>query len=164
VYVIRNYGWRARQDEWDERLARARRWLLKVEPRSTYERAELLRGLHWAGARFADVDRVAAGLRAEQREDGGWSQNRYLKSDAYTTGLALHALAETGRMKPADPAYSKGVQFLLKTQLEDGSWFVRSRAPKFQPYFESGFPHGHDQWISALATSYAVAAIAPTLK
>jgi hypothetical protein len=36
---------------------------------------------------------------------------------------------------------------------------VRSRAPKFQPFFESGFPYGHDQWISQMATGWAAAAL-----
>jgi hypothetical protein len=31
---------------------------------------------------------------------------------------------------------------------------------KFQPYFESGLPFGHDQWISAADTAWAVQAIA----
>ena len=46
----------------------------------------------------------------------------------------------------------------VRAQAADGSWYVRSRAPKFQPYFQSGFPHDHDQWISAAATSWATAA------
>ena len=29
----------------------------------------------------------------------------------------------------------------------------------FQPYKESGFPHGKDQWISAAGTSWAVMAL-----
>jgi hypothetical protein len=52
--------------------------------------------------------------------------------------------------------------FLLKTQLADGSWFVKSRSETFQPYFESGFPHGNDHWISAAGTSWAVTAFALT--
>ena len=31
---------------------------------------------------------------------------------------------------------------------------------KFQPYFESGFPFAHDQWISAAGTSWAAMALA----
>ena len=50
--------------------------------------------------------------------------------------------------------------YLLRTQLEDGTWFVRSRAFGFQPYFESGFPHGRNQFISAAATSWAAMALA----
>jgi len=36
---------------------------------------------------------------------------------------------------------------------------VRSRSVKFQPYFDSGFPYGHDQWISAAGTNWAALAI-----
>jgi hypothetical protein len=59
----------------------------------------------------------------------------------------------------SDAAYQRGVAYLLRTQLEDGSWHVASRAPKFQPYFQSGFPHDHDQWISAAATAWAAIAL-----
>jgi hypothetical protein len=58
-----------------------------------------------------------------------------------------------------DEVYRRGVGYLLKTQLEDGSWHVASRAPKFQPYFQSGFPHDHDQWISAAATAWSAMAL-----
>jgi len=47
----------------------------------------------------------------------------------------------------------------LKTQLEDGSWFVQSRSFPIQKYFESGFPHGRNQFISAAATSWATIAL-----
>src|SRR4051794_718584 len=58
-------------------------------------------------------------------------------------------LANTGALAPADPAYARGVAFLLGTQADNGSWRVTSRAPKFQAYFNSGFPCGGDQWIGA---------------
>ena len=53
-------------------------------------------------------------------------------------------------------------QWLQAAQRADGTWFVKSRSPKFQPYFESGFPYGPDQWISAAATAWAVAALSDT--
>ena len=161
VRALRMYGWPARQADWDERVARARAWLLKAEPRTSYERADLLLGLHWSGAKPSELARVAAGLLREQRPNGGWSQNKHLVADAYATGLALHALNASGHVRATDAAYKRGVDFLLRTRLADGSWYVPSRSPKFQPYFESGFPHGHDQWISAAATAYAVMALAP---
>jgi len=34
-----------------------------------------------------------------------------------------------------------------------------SRALKFQPYFQSGFPYDHDQWISQAGTALAVIAL-----
>ena len=52
------------------------------------------------------------------------------------------------------------MRFLLGTQLEDGSWYVRSRAIPVQPYFDSEFPHGQDQFISAAATNWAISALA----
>jgi hypothetical protein len=94
-------------------------------------------------------------LIAAQRSDGGWSQTPSLATDAYATGQALMALQESGAVKPSDAACERASQFLLKTQLADGSWYVRSRAVPLQPYFESDFPHGHDQWISAAATAWA---------
>ena len=60
---------------------------------------------------------------------------------------------------PSDAAFKKGISYLLGAQLADGSWYVRSRAIPFQPYFEAGFPHGHDQWISAAATNWATLAL-----
>ena len=70
------------------------------------------------------------------------------------------ALKEAGALPVTDKAYKRGIEFLLKTQLEDGSWYVKSRSIPFQPYFESGFPHGHDQWISAAASNWATMALA----
>ena len=64
------------------------------------------------------------------------------------------------RPAPSDAAYERGVQFLLKTQQEDGSWYVRTRALGFQPYFDAGVPYGFDQWISAAGTSWATMALA----
>jgi len=35
-------------------------------------------------------------------------------------------------------------------------WHVRSRSyPNQTNYFDTGYPHGRDQWISAAATSWA---------
>ncbi len=34
---------------------------------------------------------------------------------------------------------------------------------KVQPYFESGFPHGHDQWISQAASAWPVMGLTAAL-
>src|SRR5262249_43439703 len=88
---------------------------------------------------------------------------RELSSDPYATGLAVFALRESGVIAPGDPVIQTAVRFLLSTQRADGTWYVRSRSPKLQPYFESGFPYGHDQWIWSMATRWATAARATTL-
>jgi squalene cyclase len=104
---------------------------------------------------------AAAALVKEQKPDGGWSQNPDLHSDPYATGVVLSTLSEAGLLKPPDAAYARGVAYLLRTQFPDGSWYVRSRSPKLQPYFQSGFPYGDDQWIAAAATARAIMALAP---
>jgi hypothetical protein len=74
----------------------------------------------------------------------------------------LTALRTVG-VPAADAGYRRGVSYLLKTQLPDGSWYVKSRSKPFQPYYESGFPHGKDQFISIAASSWATAALALAL-
>lgn len=160
IQVLKAYGWPGRQQEFDERIARARQWLLKAKATSSYMLAEQLLGLTWSGADGATLAKYARRLVAEQRSDGGWAQTKYLSSDAYATGLALRALHESGTAEQWPTAYRKGADYLVRTQRSDGSWHVRGRAVKFQPYFESGFPYGHDQWISNAASAYAVTALA----
>jgi len=82
-----------------------------------------------------------------------------LTSDSWATGQALVALNTVGGIDVSNAAFQQGVRFLLQTQFEDGSWYVRSRAWPFQPHFESGFPHGKDQWISAGGTAWATMAL-----
>jgi len=48
----------------------------------------------------------------------------------------------------------------MNTQYADGSWFVRTRAVALQPHFESGFPYGRDQFISAAGSNWATMALA----
>ena len=113
-----------------------------------------LLGLTWANADRRSLEAPLKNLVALQHSDGGWSQTPNLESDAYATGQVLYTMHELG-VPSNDPAYRSGVAYLLGTQREDGSWFVRSRAPKFQPYFQSGFRYDHDQWISAAGTAWA---------
>jgi hypothetical protein len=145
-------------------VSRAADWLLKARPETTQDRAFQLLGLGWAGVK-ADNETIMKGVRdllRGQRPDGGWPQLSTLASDAYATGQALVALRQAGGVLVTDPSFKRGAEFLLKTQLEDGSWYVQSRAIPIQPYFESGFPHGRDQWISAAASNWAVMALAFT--
>ena len=118
-----------------------------------------LLGLYWAGADTATLKPLAATIAAAQQADGGWRQIDSLGTDAYATGQSLYALAKAG-MASTDPAYVKGVNFLLARQAANGSWRVTSRSPKFQAYFNSGFPYAGDQWISAWATGWATMALA----
>jgi ankyrin repeat protein len=164
IRIMQIYGTPGLKQYLDPRIARARDFLLKAEATNNDEASMQILGLHWAGSNEAKVRTLAKALLAAQHADGGWSQNRYQESDAYATGETLWALTEAGVLKASDTVYQKGAKFLLDTQWADGSWYVRSRAPKFQPYFQSGFPFDHDQWISSTATSMAVRGLAPAVE
>ncbi len=155
------YAPKAQRSLYEKAVQKAAEWLKRTVPRTNEDRAFQLLGLGWAGGNRDVIQSAAHELLALQRPDGGWGQLPSMPSDAYATGQALVALNEAAGVRASDPAYQRGVQFLLRTQLEDGSWHVRSRAIPFQPYFESGFPHGPDQWISAAATNWAAMALAP---
>jgi N-acyl-D-amino-acid deacylase len=163
MHALQVFGTPAMKADIDRRIARATTYLANAKATTNDEAAMQILGLAWAGGNAAKVSVLGKALAGAQRADGGWSQNRNLPSDAYATGESLYALKEAGILAPADVVYQKGVKFLMDTQCEDGSWYVRSRAPKFQPYFQSGFPHDHDQWISSTATFWAVRALAPAI-
>ncbi|HET9216313.1 MAG TPA: prenyltransferase/squalene oxidase repeat-containing protein [Terriglobia bacterium] len=158
IRAITAYMIPARKAELTRRIDRAATWLANQKPLSTEDRVMQLLGLEWAGAEGALRVRRTKELIDIQRSDGGWAQTPYLSSDAYATGQVLFTLHELG-VPSSDPAFKRGVDYLLRTQQNDGSWYVKSRAMKIQPYFESGFPYDHDQWISETGTAWAVMAL-----
>jgi ankyrin repeat protein len=158
--ALQLYAPAAQRAEYEPVIRRSAEWIASAKPRTTEERAFHLLGLHWSTGSGAAIRSAGRGLIAQQREDGGWSQLPSLGSDAYATGQALFALIDSGSIPTSHAAYRRGVQFLLKTQLADGSWFVKSRSLPIQPHFEAGFPHGRDQFISAAATNWAALALA----
>lgn len=167
LHAIQLYGHPSQNADIQARAARARSWLLSHQPRATEELVYQLRGAYWAAADQATLRTMAAGLKAAQQDDGGWSSLDGRSSDAYSTGEVLVALHEAGGVAVQDPAWQRGIAYLLSTQAPDGSWHVRSRlhppAPVSPPYFETGHPYGHDQFISTMGESWAVMALATAL-
>jgi ankyrin repeat protein len=151
----------ALSDKLEVKIARARSHLLSAQPWSGDDYAYRLFGLSWTRAQEREIKAAARELIMQQRLDGGWAQTPYMFSDAYETGLSLSALVTADPASVDTVVYQRGVNYLMRTQEIDGSWNVRTRAFGFQPYFESGFPHGHDQWISMAATSWAAMALMP---
>ncbi|HET7698662.1 MAG TPA: ankyrin repeat domain-containing protein [Vicinamibacterales bacterium] len=139
-------------------VAAAVSWLQHAQPATTEDRVFRLLGLVWGRAPQRVRDAAVRDLLNGQRDDGGWAQLPSMASDAYATGAVLVALHHAG-IQPGDGAYRRGVQFLLRTQLNDGSWLVRTRSHPTQIYFESGFPHGASQFISAAGTNWATQAL-----
>jgi len=164
VNALKVYSPEAEQADTGKRLALAARWLEAGKPRNTQERAFQLLGLKWASGDRAVIEKAVKSLAATQRPDGGFPQLPTMGSDAYASGQALYALHLAGGMETSNAVYKKGVRYLLRTQAADGSWHVKTRALPLQPYFESGFPYGPDQWISAAGTSWASMALALTVE
>jgi mono/diheme cytochrome c family protein len=147
----------------EDAVRRARQWLLKQQPPTLNERVFQLLGLAWTNETNDRMRPFAEALAKEQRPDGGWAQLPGLDADSWATGSALIALHKAG-IATSHASYQRGVEFLLRTQFDDGSWWVRTRAWPFQPHFDAEFPHGRDQWISAAGTTWATMALLLTLE
>ncbi len=152
------YAPKLQRASYEQAVQLAAAWLVKQQPKGNEDRVGRLMGLVWSGKYHDAVQQAMQDLIGAQRGDGGWADIDSTPSAAFATGRALVALAAAG-LPVSSEAYRKGVKYLLGTQQEDGSWFVRSRAMALQPYFDSGFPHGFDQWISAAGTSWATIAL-----
>jgi ankyrin repeat protein len=176
--AVQLYHHPSQKSQADAAIARARTFLESRTARDTEERSYQLLGVRWArgdasGARATSGDRamlrkLAAALQATQRPDGGWSSIPGRESDAYSTGQALVALHDGGSVAIIDSSWQRGIDWLLKTQAADGTWHVRSRlhapAPVSPPYFDAGYPHGHDQFLSMQGASWAVMALSYALE
>jgi len=147
-------------------VARARKFLESRPARSTEEHAYRIIGLKWAGADRNTLQRFARELKAAQRPDGGWGALAGRDSDVYATSQALVALREGG-VGEIDSGWRRGIDYLVKAQAADGSWRLKSRlnppAPLSPPYFDAGYPEGHDQFISMTGAAWAVMALAYAL-
>ena len=158
--AMQMYAPSARRAEYQPAIDRAAAWIAGAKAVVNEDYVFQVLGLYWSGASASTIQVPARALLAQQRADGGWAQLPTLESDAYATGQALVALVQGGAISVSDPAYTRGAEFLMKTQFADGSWYVRSRSLPIQPHFESGFPFGRDQFISAAGTNWAAMALA----
>ena len=149
-------------------VSRARDFLDSRSARDTEERTYQLLGLRWAGAPRPRLQALARDLKATQRPDGGWNSVNGRESDAYSTAQALVALHDGGGVAIIDASYQRGIEFLLKAQAAEGTWHVTSRlhppAPLSPPYFDAGYPNGHDQFLSMQGASWAVMALSYALE
>ncbi|OWK38669.1 hypothetical protein [Fimbriiglobus ruber] len=160
---LKVWGAKADRERIDKRIESARTWLVKTPAKDTEDRVFRLLAMKEARADEKELAAASWDLLKTQRADGGWGQLDSLASDAYATGSALYALNHAGGLKVDSPAYRAGVSYLVKTQLADGTWLVKTRSRPFQPYYESGFPHEKDQFISISASGWATAAIAAAM-
>ncbi|MCB8933644.1 MAG: ankyrin repeat domain-containing protein [Fimbriimonadaceae bacterium] len=143
-----------------DRLKRAAKWLEACKPEHQEGRAMRLLGLVWAKAGPRPMRSALDAVARAQGKDGGWSQLPGLPSDSYATGQAVVALRMAG-VGRTDRRIRRAITFLQNTQQADGSWRVATRRKtEGLPYFETGFPHGEDQFISFAGSAWATMALA----
>jgi hypothetical protein len=160
---LKRYGTPEQRERITARCQTVKHWLLKTPASDTEDRVFRLRALHAVGAGEAALRQATFDLLHTQGQDGGWAQTATMASDAYATGSVLVALHQAGGLATNDAAYRRGLNFLIAGQLGDGSWHVVSRSDPFQTYFESGYPHGKDQFISIAAAGWATTSLALAL-
>ncbi len=160
---LNRYGSAKHREAIATRATAVRQWLESADADDTEDQVFRLRLAHELKLPSDKVDRFVQRLLSEQDADGGWAQKRGMKPDAYATGSALAALHEAGGVSCQHSAWLRGLDYLLRTQEPDGSWHVVTRVKPVQEYFESGFPHGKDQFISAFATGWATEALLMSL-
>lgn len=68
-------------------------------------------------------------LLQSQNADGGWGAYPLDPSEPFDTALALMALSMVNRGREATGAITRGREFLVRQQLEDGSWPASTRPP-----------------------------------
>jgi hypothetical protein len=157
--ALKSYAVEAQRDRVASRRDQVRKWLIAAKPSETEDRVFRLWGLCLADAPELEIESAAKQLLGSQRPDGGWAQLESLESDPYATGTALVALHRAGGVQTDAETYLRGLNFLLTRQQDDGSWHVVSRSKPFQRYYESGYPHGKDQFISITAGGWATIAL-----
>lgn len=162
VRALNRFADKDRQADVADSFERASVWLGDTAPRDTEDRVFRLLSFDYIDPGRAVIDAAITELSQSQREDGGWSQTDEMESDAYATSIAMYALSRFGVDRQSD-SWQRGLRFLLDQRHDDGSWHVVSRSKPFQKYFESGFPHGKDQFISTTATAWATIVLVESL-
>jgi hypothetical protein len=131
LWLVNVTSWPGQPDELRAIVAEPRRkamqWLASHrEDSETHVLALRLWMLAASGDRSDEAAELVATLKQRQRADGGWSQIERRASDAYATGHVLYAFQIAG-VDPQSETMQRGVDYLLKSQAQNGSWDMISR-------------------------------------
>jgi len=157
------YGTDSQQELIQKRIETVGAWLRETTPVDNEDRVFKLHALRLLRMNEELIKTEAKQLLERQQDDGSWPQTDDATGDVYATATSLYALLETGSLKTDSEQTARAARYLLDTQQEDGSWRVISRAKPFQTYYETGYPHGKDQFISVAAAGWATLALLRTL-
>lgn len=160
---LHHYATDEQRDAVTARIKTVGEWVLKEVPKETEDHVFRLKILPYLEAPPETTESAVAAILNLQQTDGGWCQKDGMASDAYATATVVETLLADGGVSAGHQAIQKGIRYLLQTQKEDGTWHVVTRAVPIQTYFESGFPHGKDQFISISATAWATLALLNSL-
>jgi len=149
----------------EKRRKAASEWVIKTLPKTTEDHVFRILALNEISiitnkeTEKETLNQATKALIEKQNKNGGWAQTDMMETDPYATATTLVALHMSGKLLKSDKVFQDGITYLTKTRKEDGSWYVKSHSKPFQTYYESGFPHEKDQFISVAASGWATAAI-----
>jgi hypothetical protein len=123
--ALQLYAPKADKAAYDQAVQLAASWMAKAQSPKNDDRSFRLLGLAWYGKDKDATQKAMRELLAKQRPDGGWSDLETMVSSAYATGKSLVAWQTAGQR--ASDAYQSAVKFLLNTQQDGGSWYVKTR-------------------------------------
>ena len=110
-------------------IANANHWLRAASPANVLDRAAILLALPDAAGKHLEP------LLAAQNGDGGWGPQPHAPSEAFDTAVTLLALNGVSGAARKE-AIAHGRAFLVKFQLNDGSWPETTRPSGFVSYAE----------------------------
>ena len=129
---VNRYGTAKQKEAIAARAAAVKAWVVTADAADTEDQVFRLLLARELTLPRDELDRFVRRLLSEQQAGGGgWAQKAGMKPDAYATGSVLVALHKAGGVSCRDPAWLRGLGFLLETQKPDGSWHVVSRAKRF---------------------------------
>jgi hypothetical protein len=137
-------------------VARADRWLRRVDAVTVLDAAGVTIGLDGASDDLANAqrERCLDVLRRGQAPDGGWGPYVTSASEPFDTAIAVLALT-TVRSSVVRAATLRGREFLIARQRDDGSWDETTRPARQESYAQRISTTG---WatLAVLAADWAV--------
>jgi hypothetical protein len=118
-----------------EEVARADDWLRKARAENVLDAAGILIGLE----KYGDAERSQVGqcltlLLLSQARAGGWGPYAKNPPEPFDTAVAILALSKHRVSPEINRAIQRGREFLLASQLKDGSWQETTRPPGGESY------------------------------